>query len=316
MRERRFDAAGFDSSGAHDPLDDAVARYLDRLNAGEKLDRFHVLAEHPDRGPEILERLEAYVDLAARAEPQPAGVLGDYRLVREIGRGGMGVVYEAWQGSLDRPVALKVLPAGIAADDRAFHRFLHEAKTAAKLRHPNVVGVYGMGVEQNTPFFSMELVEGETLAQVLSRLKAAAGREEERTTALRALSSLLGKAGGAAHGGEIDVEAPAPGRKSPLEPGDLDLEHYARLAKAFAGAADGLQHAHSQGVIHRDLKPSNLILDSEGRLRILDFGLARLEGQASLTASGDLLGTVLYMSPEQALARRIPIDKRTDIYSL
>ncbi len=156
MREGNSHRTGLDSWGAPDPLDDIVARYLDRLNAGEKLDRFGILAEHPDHGPEILERLEAFVDLRARADLEPAGVLGDYRLVREIGRGGMGVVYEAWQGSVDRPVALKVLPAGIAADDRAFHRFLHEAKTAGKLHHPNIVGVYGMGVEQNTPYFSME----------------------------------------------------------------------------------------------------------------------------------------------------------------
>jgi serine/threonine protein kinase len=94
------------------------------------------------------------------------------------------------------------------------------------------------------------------------------------------------------------------------------LARHARIALAFAGAAEGLQHAHSRGVVHRDLKPSNLILDQDGRLRILDFGLARLEGQESLTQTGDFLGTVLYMSPEQAMARRIPVDHRTDVYSL
>ncbi|MGH9360557.1 MAG: serine/threonine-protein kinase, partial [Thermoanaerobaculia bacterium] len=101
-----------------------------------------------------------------------------------------------------------------------------------------------------------------------------------------------------------------------LEPEDIDLQYFLNLARAFAGVADGLQHAHSRAVVHRDIKPSNLILDHEGFLRILDFGLAHLEGQDSLTVTGDFLGTVLYMSPEQAMAKRILVDHRTDIYSL
>src|SRR5262245_14444842 len=92
--------------------------------------------------------------------------------------------------------------------------------------------------------------------------------------------------------------------------------YFESIARAFADVADGLQHAHSKGIIHRDIKPSNLILDGEGRLRILDFGLARLEGQASLTLTGDVLGTPLYMSPEQARRKKIPVDHRTDVYSL
>ncbi len=126
----------------------------------------------------------------------------------------------------------------------------------------------------------MEYVEGETLAQVIVRVKDA----------------------------EPEAETPF-GAKD-------DVAYFHNMAKAFADVADGLQHAHSKGVVHRDIKPSNLILDGEGRLRILDFGLARLEGQESLTLSGDLMGTVLYMSPEQAMAKRIPLDHRTDVYSL
>ena len=126
----------------------------------------------------------------------------------------------------------------------------------------------------------MEFVEGETLAQILTRLK------------------------------DVEPEAETVfGKKD--RPG-----YFEKLAEAFADVADGLQHAHSKRVIHRDIKPSNLILDSEGRLRILDFGLALLEDQESLTLSGDVVGTPLYMSPEQARRRKIPIDHRTDIYSL
>ena len=229
----------------------------------------------------LLEDLEAFVGFSLEEEgKEPLGTLGDYTLRRQIGRGGMGVVYEAWEGSMDRVVALKVLPVGIAADTKACTRFMREAQTAGKLNHPNVVGVYSTGVKEGTPWYSMEYVEGETLAQIFSKLK----------------------------GTDAETETPF----GPKDQGD----YFIRLARAFADVTDGLQHAHSKGVVHRDVKPSNLILDSEGKLRILDFGLARLEGQESLTLSGDFVGTPLYTSPEQARRKKVPIDHRTDIYSL
>jgi len=136
-----------------------------------------------------------------------------------------------------------------------------------------------MGVEQSTPYYAMEFVDGETLAHGGGRLR---GRD--------------------------------PG--APDGTDRIDLESCLRIARAFADVADGLHHAHERGIIHRDVKPSNLIFDRTGRLRILDFGLARMEGHPSLTLTGDLVGTPLYMSPEQAQARKVPIDHRTDIYSL
>jgi len=142
-------------------FEDLLSGYLDQLKDVGFIDPQEILAEHPGLGPAILQDLEAYVQLRSeKVTGSPLSTLGDYTIRRQIGRGGMGVVYEAWQSSLDRPVALKVLPAGIAADDKAFHRFMREAKTAAKLNHPHVVGVYGMGVESNTPYYAMELVEG------------------------------------------------------------------------------------------------------------------------------------------------------------
>jgi tetratricopeptide (TPR) repeat protein len=278
-----FESRGFHSSsdGGLDGIDELVAGYVNRLNAGERVDRFRVLAEHPDYGLKILDRLSAFVDLDSGSEASlPMDVLGDYRLVRQVGRGGMGVVYEAWQNSLDRQVALKVLPVGVAADTKSYSRFLREAQIAAKLSHPHVVAVHGFGVEQHTPYFAMDFVDGETLAQVLAKLKDA----------------------------EPEAETPF-GKKD-------NVVYFGKLADAFADVADGLQHAHSKGIIHRDIKPSNLILDREERLRILDFGLARLEGQESLTISGDVVGTPQYMSPEQARRKKIPIDHRTDVYSL
>ena len=223
-------------------------QYIDRLNAGEEIDRETIAAEHPHVADEIVQQIETFCEFGStevREVDNSLGTLGDYTLRRQIGRG--GVVYEAWDGSMDRVVALKVLPTGAAVDDKTFDRFMREARTAGKLSHPNVVPVYGVGLKENTPLLR-------------------------------------------------DVDRP--------------------IASAFADVADGLHHAHSKGVIHRDIKPSNLILESAGRLRILDFGLARLEGQESLTLPGDFVGTPAYMSPEQAKRRKIPVDHRTDIYSL
>ncbi len=274
-----------DEPGEHgmtdsEQFDRIVTEYVDRLNGGEELNPFEILAAHPEHGADILRHLEAYTVLESDTTA-PLGTLGDYTLRRQIGRGGMGVVYDAWQNSLDRQVALKVLPAGVAADTKATSRFLREAQVAARLNHPQVVSVYGFGVEQSSPYFAMEYVEGETLAQILQSIKGAGD----------------------------EAETPFGAKKG-------DQEYFLRLARCCADVADGLQHAHAKGIIHRDVKPSNLILDEEGRLRILDFGLARLEGQESLTASGDFVGTPLYMSPEQARARTIPVDHRTDVYSL
>jgi tetratricopeptide (TPR) repeat protein len=164
------------------------------------------------------------------------------------------------------------------------------------LDHSNVVHVHGTGVEEQVPYYAMEFVEGETLAEILARTKDE-GDEAE---------TPFGQRG--------------------------ELAFYSNLASAFADVADGLQHAHSRGIVHRDIKPSNLILDAEADrglsrpvkegspakrlLRILDFGLAHLEGQESLTLSGAVLGTPAYMSPEQARRKRIPVDHRTDVYSL
>ena len=263
-------------------LEELFASYVDQLNRGHELNPQEILTEHPLVGEQLLACLEDYIGTDTAPTSVQLQTLGDYTLRRQIGRGGMGIVYDAWQNSLDRRVALKVLPVGVAADDRAFHRFMREAKTAARLNHENVVRVYGMGVESNTPYFAMEYVDGKTLSQLLAM------RETETD----------------------EVIDPPFGRTKE------GLVDYPRIATTFADVADGLHHAHSKGVIHRDIKPSNLILDSAGRLRILDFGLARLEGQAGLTLTHDVIGTPLYMSPEQARRRKIPIDHRTDIYSL
>jgi serine/threonine protein kinase/Flp pilus assembly protein TadD len=290
-RERKHAGSAAESTPPPDEaLEEIVCRYIERLNAGETVDAALVSREHPEHAAAILQEIETFraLDLSWTQSGSPRA-LGDYQLLRELGRGGMGVVYEAWQGSMERRVALKVLPPSAVAGGRAFTRFLREARVAGQLAHPHLVPVHAMGVAEGAPYYAMAYVDGETLAAIIERWKETSDED--------------GSAFGARRG---------------------DEGFYARIACAFAGVADGLQHAHSRGVIHRDIKPSNLILERRsdegesfpGKLRILDFGLARLQGQETITLTGQLLGTPLYMSPEQASARGLKIDHRTDIYSL
>jgi len=265
---------------------EVVADCSDRLNRGETLDLARILADHPDLAPDLEAALEAVLDLEdGLHETEPARRrFGDFEIVREIGRGGMGVVYEAWQVSVERRVALKVLPLALGARDGAGRRFAREAKAAGRLSHPSIVPIFALGIEDGTPYFAMEHVDGETLEAILARRRR-------------------GEA--ASHG--------SPPLASARE---VDLAYCLEAARAFASVAEGLQHAHALGIVHRDLKPSNLILDRDGRLRILDFGLARIEGDASLTRSGEVLGTPLYMSPEQAKGEDATVDHRADVHAL
>ncbi len=161
------------------PLDRAeqLARILaecsDRLNSGEKVDAARLIAENPALCPDLEMALEAIgaVDSAVKPD-RPLPAIGEFRIQREIGRGGMGIVFEAYQPSIDRRVALKVLPSALVASKKSIARFENEAKAAGRLQHPNIVRVHGRGVDGGVPYIIMELVEGETLAQVLLTRRA------------------------------------------------------------------------------------------------------------------------------------------------
>ncbi len=153
---RRSNASSSESGAGECKLEDLVALYLGRLNDGESLDRDQILADHPDLGEEILKSLEAFIGMTDQGGSDlPLGTLGDYTLRRQIGRGGMGVVYEAWENSMDRRVALKVMPKAVAVDTRAVARFIQEAQLAGKLSHPNIVHIHGMGVKEQVPYYAM-----------------------------------------------------------------------------------------------------------------------------------------------------------------
>jgi two-component system LytT family response regulator len=203
------------------------------------------------------------------ADPLAAGSnIAHYRVVAQLGEGGMGAVYLADDTRLGRRVALKVLPANLAADPERMHRFVQEAKLASALTHPNVAYIYEIGEDGGLRFLAMEYVEGEPLSVRLGR-------------------------------------------------GSLGLSE---LLSVGVQVADALDDAHSKGIVHRDIKPSNLMLTPRGYVKVLDFGLAKLEAPKSreetqvMTSAGVVMGTVAYMSPEQALGRGV--DHRTDLFSL
>jgi len=229
--------------------------------------------------------------------------LGDYRLVREVGRGGMGVVYEAEQLSLGRRVALKVLPFAAVMDEEQLARFTNEARAAAQLNHPHIVPVYGVGKERGVHYYSMQFIDGQPLDRLIQELRERrAGEKETR--------------GSAAASTPKDAPSAWTGDSSLGNSSLRDREYYRAAARLGMQAAEALHHAHEMGVVHRDIKPSNLLLDGRGKLWITDFGLARVSADTNLTLSGAVLGTARYMSPEQASGKAHLVDHRADVYAL
>jgi len=231
----------------------------------------------------------------------PASPLGDFQIVREIGRGGMGVVYEAVQLSLGRRVALKVLPFAASLDAKHLQRFKTEAHAAAQLHHTNIVPVYAVGCERGMHFYAMQLIEGQSLDRVI-----AATNGDDKARHGTALTVDL-KANTTAAQTQFTKSGPNSVRSR---------ETFRAAARIGAQVADALEYAHDAGVIHRDIKPANLLIDAKGNVWITDFGLAQVTADVGLTQTGDIFGTLRYMSPEQASGRRNQVDQRTDVYSL
>lgn len=296
--------------------------------------------QYADELRQILPAMQMMAGLKGTLKPVPAGTpeepedsgqaLGDFRLLREIGRGGMGVVYEAQQLSLRRLVALKVLPLASVLDSRQLRRFQNEARAAALLHHPRIVPVHGVGCDRGVHYYAMQLINGPTLANVISELRIRAGLHPPPATAVE--TTPRGHVGD----GDFvprDTSTPdkhpddsAPPRSFlpvTTAAGILSTSRSHR-SSAFVRAAvqlgidvaEALDYAHQEGILHRDIKPGNLLLDEHGKVWVADFGLARIEADPGLTLTGDLLGTLRYMSPEQALGNRVAVDHRADIYSL
>jgi serine/threonine protein kinase len=313
------------TTDAEDSADDprlirATQEYLAELEAGRRPQRTAFVARFPDLADQLTPFLDA-LDMVHGASPLlnsstgrrpaadslPVEPLGDFRIEREIGRGGMGVVYEAIQMSLGRRVALKVLPFAAALDSKQLQRFQNEAQAAAQLHHTNIVPVYAVGSERGVHYYAMQLIEGQNLADLIAHL-----RSKEPVASLPST-------------GPVDAPADASPAAATLTGAAAHLStqrasrssgFYRTAARLAAQAAEALEHAHQVGVIHRDVKPANLMVDHRGNLWVTDFGLAQFHNRVGLTRTGDLLGTLRYMSPEQAAGQGTPLDHRTDIYSL
>jgi serine/threonine protein kinase len=321
---------------AHPAHDDprvvaALESYLDRVKAGKRPTRAEWIAEHSDISDvlgECLDGLELVLaaapgsdspwhDLAPPESLQSSTVLGDFRIIREIGRGGMGIVYEAEQVSLGRRVALKVLPPSSSLDPRWCERFQIEAQAAAHLRHEHIVPVFAVGSDRGVQFYAMPFIEGRTLAALIDELRVEANAKPP------ADHSAAPASDSASPSPPSDVPGlSAETLLSPSRPESANLPvhqrrgFFAQVARLGSEGAAALEHAHGLGILHRDVKPSNLMVDQRGSLWLTDFGLARFDEDDRLTRTGDLVGTLRYMSPEQAQARRAAVDHRTDIYSL
>ncbi len=308
------------SGQAGTPAEDPLPRVLRELSAvidsGRRIDTAEYLQRYPDLSPRLKEFFKTQgVDGLSTDGPAlpPGSTLDDYRVIGEIGRGGMGYVYEAEQLSLKRHVALKVLPSGALRNQKAVDRFRREATAVARLSHPRIVAVHGFAQSGNSAYLSMELVAGLDLAAIVDRLRSA--RTHGRRFVLISGPDRDGDIAEWARGHRLI--GTMPGDPHTEDGVVIDLRNYAHMAAAFgADAADALRHAHAHGIIHRDIKPSNLLLGADGRIKLSDFGLAKSVKDLSLTKTGDFVGSPAYVSPEQAASRRKKVDERSDIYSL
>ena len=262
------------SDSARNPLEVLAAEFSEARRSGQQpsIDEYvNRLPEQRDEARALLESIALFERVSEqevsrqasqrrhkRFEHKKIEQLGDFRIVREIGRGGMGVIYEAEQITLKRRVALKVLSSGTSESAKQLERFQREAEAVARLHHTNIVPVFGSGSQDGVHYFAMQLIDGDPLSKLP----------------------------------------------------DLTFLEIARLGMQ---AASALAYAHSHGVLHRDVKPSNLLLDRSGEVWVTDFGLAKLSDVGELTQTGDIMGTLKYMAPEQLEGRA---DERTDIYSL
>ena len=291
------------------------------------------------------------------SDPLVHNTLGDFRIVRQVARGGMGIVYEARQISLGRRVALKVLAFAGSLDPRRMQRFQNEVRAAASLEHPHIVPVYAVGSDRGVYYYAMRFIDGPNLAEIIEQLRdrmvpAPGARARARETATMPGSAAtipdrssvvgrecvwssgcldpttgdLGPRNGSSRLPPLKAATPPVGNDEigsfwgAALPQDastrLDAEHIRRVVRLVIEAARALDYAHERGVVHRDIKPSNLMLDAKGVLWITDFGLARIETDPTFSATGEVLGTLRYMSPEQALGKRGVVDHRSDVYSL
>ncbi len=294
-----------ESDDRQERLREAVARCLYEMEERGEDALESACEAHPDLAEDIRRRIEQLAGMGIldgelhEAETNSEGFpsrLGEFRLIRRLGVGGMGVVYRATEESLGREVALKVVRPDHLYFPQARERFVREVRSIAKLQHPGIVPVYSVGEESGIPYFAMELVHGLSLADALTAL---ARHRPVELDGVR-LASVLSLADHETH-----AEA------------EWFADDWIRTCfRLVLQIAEALEHAHQRQIIHRDIKPSNLMLTPDGRVRLLDFGLASSSGAPRITKTGALVGSLPYMAPETLEGDRDSADQRTDIYGL
>ncbi len=293
MRESDLET---DAGTDRDRFDLLAEEFVEKLRRGEAPSVSAFAARDPDHRDEVqallasvalIEQLKRH-RLQSRPETVAPQQLGDFRIIRELGRGGMGIVYEAEQTTLGRRVAVKVLPSHSLLDPSRKRRFQHEAQTAAALHHTNIVPIFGVGEFQGLHYLVMQLIDGRGLDIVLDDWR------RSKT-------------------GPIEKDLAEPLHEEEASKSHARAGHWRQVARIGVQAAEALHYAHDQGVLHRDIKPANLLLDRHGVAWITDFGLAKTVERESLSNSGDVIGTLQYMAPERF---ETEADARSDVYSL
>ena len=331
----------------HIDLDDQLGllaeAFVLRYRHGENPSISEYMLEHPalaDRINKLFPTLVLMEELSPeqrldddkpvfREKPTPKQ-LGDFQILEEIGRGGMGIVYRARQVLLGREVALKVLNGPHSLNTQSLERFQLEARSAARLHHPNIVPVFEVGNCDETYYYAMQLIHGQGLDQVLEKMRRGGLLKEVETLPAVNVTNdstikleLSNKA--IAETPTTDGMPSSTERFSSLKQNltqssshRIQWGNYRRMAEIGLELAEAIAFAHEQGILHRDLKPSNLLLDHSGHVWVTDFGLAKAlettnSGQADLTGTGDVIGTIRYMAPERF---RGWSDPRSDVYGI
>lgn len=296
------------ASDDRDPVDLLAEDFADRLRRGEFPSVSDYASMHPEHADQLRDLLPAVAQMEQlkrfRRSTTPVNEampsrFGDFRIVRELGRGGMGVVFEAVQESLDRRVALKVLARHAQLDRDKRARFVREAHAAARLHHSNIVPVFGVGEQDGLPYYVMQLIPGHGLHTIIANWH---GIQPARPTA-----STLSPRNAANTPAGSDIVRP------PALIGGPKFGDWEFVARIGIQAAEALDYAHGQGVLHRDVKPGNLLLEDGERVWVADFGLAKIVDLNGLTATGDILGTLQYLAPECLTGESSP---RSDVYGL
>jgi serine/threonine protein kinase/WD40 repeat protein len=323
-----------------DPVEEVASSFLERYRRGERTSLSEYARLHPELADQIRELFPALIaveelgSLGNLAGPPPKldpsrhpVQLGEYRILREIGRGGMGIVYEAVQESLGRQVALKVLPFHGLMNPMHLERFRREARAVARLHHTNIVPVFGVGEHAGIHYYAMQFIHGQGLNEVLAEVKRLRMHKEPSPSppsvaASVAESLLSGKfTFSSASGGRQPPVPCQQGADAPRSPSfrqsslssQPEAQYFRQVAQIGVQVAEALEYAHGEGVLHRDIKPSNLLLDISGRVWVTDFGLAKTDETEEMTDPGDIVGTLGYMAPERFQGHA---DARSDVYGL